>query len=201
MVFEGKTGEISPNEIEKVRSVLQREEGVVFVPKRQLDVFVPDTNIVCKILGERNTESAMKYLLWISNYLTDAIPIADKFVAGSQFKERRKWLTNMTQKFGPSFRKAYPANNQFRVNAMIKPLSSIQFLQMLAKSNQNNEIGLNLQRISEQLDLRVKGKNEEGQKVSKSYNEMETLEEKLEVVHFLEDKFIEVLRMFSSQKI
>lgn len=201
MVSEGKTGEIRPNEIERVRSVLQKEEGVVFMQKRQLDVFAPDTNIVCKIFGEQNTESAMKYLLWISDYLTDAMPIADKFGAGNQFEERRKWLANMTQKFGSSFKKAYPANNQFRVNIMVKPLSSIQFLQVLAKSNQNNEIELNLQRISEQLDLRLKGKNEKGKKVSKSYDEMETPEEKLEVVHFLEDKFVEVLRMFSSQKI
>lgn len=179
----------------EVRSILELQHKVVFLPNSQLIVPSLDENYLEGIVGKEHMEGALRCLSYFRKYVCDCQPIMDKF---NDHAERRKWRREMYEEFGDTFRIVYEEHNQLRINNMDFG-GPISFLSLIAKKRKDNERHGRLVAIGTDLWSKVTGKDiNTGKQIGESYREM-TLGEKLEVVHFNEKGCLEILKMYYSR--
>lgn len=182
-------------ELDRVRVILQEKHGVTFFPKRKLDIPIVNPEKVFEIVGAKNKDDAIAFLTDITTYLSCA-PIGDKF--GTDHRRRREWRGKMRTKFGIAFSLVYEESNQFRANIMVPGLTAIHALVLDATENKKTTLVDNLMTIDDELSFKLTGEDPKtGEKMHKRYDEMESYDEKLDVVHFIEDKFLEVVKLFA----
>lgn len=104
----------------------------------------------------------------------------------------------MTRKYGEPFLDVCYRNNQFRVNKLGFLRVSVYELTDLVEGSQHGNEARRLREIADALHIKLNGEDPATkEKVGPNYDELESLEDKLEVVYFFEDKILEVLRIFS----
>lgn len=179
-------------ELVKVRSILESQHGVVFLPNSQLNIPSLDQNYLERVVGEENMENTLRCLALLSRYMRNCQPITDSF---SDHAERRRWRREMREKFGDAFHIVYEKYNQLRINNMDFG-GPISLLSLIAKKREDSQRYEKLIAIGADLWSKVTGKDiNTNKQIGKNYHEM-TLDEKLEVVRFNEKCCLEILKMY-----
>ena len=190
--FERNLENLPKNRPTKLIKYINRELGLVFFEKRLFHKPEFEDHNLIKLVGESNLVKAKDHLAELSNFL-DYYPVGDKFRDHpTRLKVRdkvRKHLKNENPKFEAYFNLLYVTNNQFNLNCFSPLTNGILFLSLLAENEENAELSNKLKMIYEQL--RVKSNNKDD-----AYDKL-TLKKKLKVIHFYEDKIIEVLKLFA----
>ena len=186
------TESISPGNL---KNILRTDHHVVFFPKRQFEIPQVKDETVTNSFGEKNLKPVMNIVKRLFKYL-DGQPVGDNW--GKNHEERRKWRTKMTLEYGSTFLEVYQDRNQFRVNNLSLVRFSIDHLRDLAEMSDNTNLSRLLSKIYTEIDIKLNGEDPETKrKIGQAYSELETLQDKLEVVHFFEDKILEVLEMLT----
>lgn len=176
---------ISAERIQEVRATLVAQHGVIIFPKRDFEIPSIDKGKLKEVLG-RGGGDCNGILNGMVEYLKcDAV--GDKF--GIDEEARRAWRKEAEEKLGSAFWEVMVDRNQLVQARMSAVVSGPYTLAMLARRNHHPEIADQLILPAGKMLHRVSG--------PQLYNKLERLEDKLKVVHFVEDKSLEVLRMFS----
>lgn len=164
----------------QMRDILQAEHGVIFFPKRDLLIPTIDLQRLTQIVAEGKYEKSLYRTNLIYQFL-DGEAAGDSW--GSDHESRRAWRRKLTEQYGEAFIEVYHAHNQFRVNKISLTRISIDDLGTFVADPQ---ISQGLGSISEELLISMR-----------SYDRIESLDDKLAIVHLHEDKSIEALGMLS----
>jgi len=169
-----------------MKDFLRSEYGLVFFQKRQLKIPRLDYKLLTQKFGESNL-SKIKQVESSFNEFLNGEPIGDSF--GSDHLSRAKWRGQLASQLGNVFLEVYANQNQFAgrnlANVIRKPL----ILSELTKVD--SVLTKRLKEIGQELTAAMQGENISGKK----YNDMESLEEKLEIVHLFEDRIINMLNL------
>ncbi len=175
-----------PLNLAGMKDLLKSEYKLVFFPKRQLEIPRLNYNFITQKFGVSNIDK-IKYVESSFNEFLNGEPIGDNF--GSDHLSRAKWRGGLASKLGKVFLEVYANQNQFAGRNLASVIRNVLILSMSTKNDGNitkyfNEIG-------QELTAAMQGKNILGKK----YNDMESLEEKLEIVHLFEDRIINMLNL------
>jgi len=169
-----------------MKDFLKSEYKLVFFPKRQLKV--PRLNY--KFLTQKFGESKISKIKHVENSFNEFLkgePIGDNF--GSDHSSRAKWRGQLASQLGKVFLEVYADQNQFAGRNLASVIRNAMILSMSTQNDGN--ITKHLEEIGQELTAIMQGKNISGKK----YNDMESLEEKLEIVHLFEDRIINMLNV------
>lgn len=174
-----------------MREILSSQYGVVFFPKRQLQIPALADDKVAQILGKKVGGK----LIRMSGYLKGEA-VGDQW--GSNHEERRRWRAGLYKQFGQPFLECYYNSNQFRMNKLAVVKIDMGELVRDAEKNGQTEIAVHLKKIHSRLTRMLNGEDPEtGKRISRKYNELEDLDDKIKVVHCFEDNIIEAFGLLS----
>jgi hypothetical protein len=181
-------------ELAHVRSALETSYDVVFYQKRPIPIPVPDHKYIAKIVGEESTAAVFSFNA-IASYLKGS-PVGDSF--GTDHEARRTWRSEMIHEFGDSFNTLYTRSNQFRTNLMARGTSAMGALSMYAEEAGSFKVAERLIDIQDKIDMALDGFDpKSGKAIGPSYWDMTSDHEKLPVVYFVEERFLEALNIFT----
>ncbi|MBI2010548.1 MAG: hypothetical protein HYS86_05255 [Candidatus Chisholmbacteria bacterium] len=164
--------------LDQLRSVLETEHNVVFFPKRQLIVPEIDESCLAELVQSGKLEVARENVVEIQRYLGGEA-VGDNW--GSNHDERRKWRGGLATRYGDSFLDLCYWNNQFRLGLIGLTRLSIYGLGWCMRDQGLVE---EFEGIGDTVSDAIKG-----------YKRIESLDEELFVVHFVEDRSIEALAL------
>ncbi len=182
---------------------LKSELGLVVFEKRNLPIPSITFDALVHALGPNGQQSSEKSLKVITSFL-DCLPVGDKF--GSNHKNGREpkrtevniRLYQEDPELAQAYWSFYSTNNQFKESKLSLVNVRIEYLRELAQRNGNQELASKLNDIVLQLEAKLNGKEPGSkEKTNPSYDEIDSLDEKLKIVQFFEDKIIEVLTLLS----
>jgi len=185
--------EIPQSTFDAAWSVLQ-SEGVYILHKRDLVIPNPDLGVVSSVVGVRKVRQAYQKFQIFNDFL-HMYPIADRF--NKDHHARVAWSGVMSKKIGSTvFQRLYEGRNQLRLNILSAPvLALINLCGLINESKQPNVIE-RLNGIEQQISKVFEGYHPvTNQYDGKKYGDRE-LEEKLQVVQFMEDRCIDILNVF-----
>jgi len=182
------------------------ELGLVLFEKRPINVTTPSPEEIVRVFGDGKAQKAEQHLAVLTFFL-EGVPIGDKF--GSNHTERKEKLKSVdtrlqelrekdpiAEKVTNQFHMFYRDQNQFRGNSLYSVLLGVQNLMRLA--TENGQLFSRLGAIYHELyknftgvDLKTK------EKVGPSYYKIDSLDEKLKIVHLFEDKIVETLSLLA----
>ena len=177
------TESISP---EIMKDILKTEHGIIFFPKRPLEIPKLSEEKILSLFGEENREHVAFYIDVLLNFL-HGTPIGDEW--GKNHDDRRRWCNTMFQKYGSVFTGLYEDGNQFRVNVLSVVSTSRQILSMLAEETGSDDLVKSLAQIAKETGTELKKYPD--------YRELESHEEKLEIVHLYEDEALKILQLLT----
>lgn len=163
---------------DQLRRVLETEHGIVFFPKRPLIVPEVDSDRLAELALPGKIDLALENIDDVQRYL-EGEAVGDGW--GSNHGARRKWRAQLILRYGEPFLDLYYRNNQFRGNRLGLTRLSIRDLGSCMRDQQLTEA---FGELGNQVSLAIRG-----------YNGIEALEDKLVVVHFIEDRSIEALEL------
>ncbi|GEM_PF-2660010 len=186
----------TPSRREQIKQILEAKHGIIFYPKA-VDHTIPEPNAayVISIVGNDNLMRVRDALLYFQWYAVNCSAVGDGF--GADHIARRVWRAEMIKEFGQDFKEIYMDNNQLRVNNMDfgRPIS---ILTQIALACGDLDRYKKLSAIGAQMWSKVTGRDPNTyEKVGKNYAEMESMDEKLNVVAFNITKCKEVLGLYS----
>jgi len=128
-------------------------------------------------------------------------PIGDRF--GINHEERAKKASEILKRLSTDntelanfFTKIYISENQLTLNNLFGVTLSINALAMLAEKTDLPELAKKLNHYEKELVGQLNGQDSQtAEKKGKSFNEIESPEEKFEITKQFEDKIIEVLKL------
>ncbi len=170
----------------QLREILKEQYGVIFFPKRTLKIPIIDETKLKKLVGEKRLGPTKERLRTLLLFLHSEA-VGDSF--GSDHKSRVNWVNEMFDIYGEPFLELHQKNNQFRLNILSYPILTIVNLSYLVKNQDIKQMLLDIEReLGDAIN---------GSLTGRSYNDTDSLEDKLKVVHFFEDKTIEVLGLMN----
>lgn len=171
-------------------------EGVYVLLKRELIIPTPNPLYVAQIVGVRRVRRVYQEFSVFTDFL--AMPsIADRF--NKDHRARVAWSGEMIKQIGrAAFEQLYWRRNQLRLNVLSYPAMAMGDLVDLIRKPKHLDIIDKLARIN----ARVVGVFEGYHPVTggydgKDYGQRE-LEEKWQVVQFMEDRCIDALALFAN---
>lgn len=178
-----------------LRDILTSDYGVIFFPKRPLDVpHLLEDQILSKFKPE-NSELVIESVNDLQEFLQSQA-VGDNF--GNDHEARRKWRAAMTSQFGDTFSELYQRNNQFRGNSLSLVKMGIKDLSNCARKNNNIQLADALQQIWRDVSIKYNGKDPvTGEKKGMGYNELVSLEDKYVIVQLFEDKALKTLSLLT----
>lgn len=144
-------------------------QGVKIFPKRELNI--PEVN-----LSRLSTQGEF-FVGRLVNFL-HGVPMGDEM----DHDTRRAWRHQMWEQYGEIFGQIYEEKNQFRMNVMARPIVAMQLLAKEALKNHQWE-GVAMEAIAQKVLEKFKDLNYDSQ----------PLEEKLKIIHYLEDHILQFL--------
>lgn len=163
------------------RAFLSQEYGIIFFPKRKLDIpVVEEANLVGKV-AKRREHTTMTYVGYLNEFIK-AEAIGDSF--GSRDEKRHNLTDMLEKKFGKQgkdFSTLYHKANQFRFNELYSLCITLNNIaERLVKPTDRQVCERKAQKLETLID---------------NYQDIESIQKKLTIVHKFEDACIEVLRM------
>ncbi len=179
----------------QMREILESDHGVVFHPKRKLDIpSIPDSRLK-DLVGAGKLEAAKLSLDLIKQY-AESEAVSDQW--GNRHEERRTWRSEMALEYGDPFLDVYYWNNQLRVNLSSLVRLDINDLGEYTRETGNDNVADRLEEIAVEIRKKMTGEDPDtGEKAGRGYHQMD-LDEKLAFVHLLEDRIVEAFNLFSS---
>lgn len=163
---------------QQFREILVIEHGLIFFPKRSLVIPDIETSQLEKFVASNNQDHAMYEIAILTRYLKGEA-VGDGW--GNDHDGRRVWRINLYRQFGEPFLELYYYTNQFRMNNIALARLSIMDLGRLVRDASQKEQFIHL--------------GEEASWAMDGYNTIENLNDKLKVVHVIEDKAIEAINL------
>lgn len=180
-IFRKLTQQSIPSE--ELKQVLQNKHGVVFFPKRDLEIpKIPDEKI-SSLVGDKNLVDVQKLIQYLVEFLGGQA-VGDKW--GKNHDGRMEWTEAMAQKYGSGFVDLYHENNQFRGNSLSVTRFTIDILRESLEICGHHNLADKLKKIHQEMSTRLQ-----------NYNQLESLDDKLKVVQFFEDKILETLQLLT----
>lgn len=170
-----------------MRTILQTEYGIIYFPKRPFRIPAIDQIKLRSLVGDKSLDDAKGYITYLVHYVR-GYAATDSF--GSNHDKRRAWIHSMNRQYGKPFLQAYDMHNQFRGSQL--GLTNLAVRQ-LATFVHDSQLRPRLSAIGQELVDAVIGT-----KTGKRYNDIDSVQEKLAIVHLYEDRSLEVIRMFTS---
>lgn len=177
--------------------ILKTEYEIIFPPKREFVAPTVPNDHLRILVGESGFDSAITYLDAFQDYLGYQA-VGDQW--GSKHEARRNWRGQMALKYGDIFLDVYYNKNQLRLNNMTFVRLSADGLSRLLRNAGKNALADKIKGVADKIYGKTTGEDRKTkEKVGPSYNELESLDDKLAIVHSYEDGILEILRMFSPQ--
>jgi hypothetical protein len=108
---------------------------------------------------------------------------------GKNQSGRLEWISAMRKRYGNDFSDLYHIqDNQFRGNVLAFARVALDHLLTSIRDNGQTALATNLEQILREIKESYKNSH---------YNEQESLQEKLKLVHLFEDKIIEALQLLT----
>lgn len=181
----------------EIMKTLEDKYEIVFYPRRDLCVPKIPRARLQDIFGEKADK--VEFLIGVlTEFVEKDQAFADQF--GTEHLERRKWEAEMAKTLGPHFQEMCE-RNQFGLNHLMNIMSVIYQLPGLAGQSQlknKEEASTTLREAYNDLYVKLRGFHPEtDEKVGKAYGEIESPDEKIKIVHFFEEKALEVMQLFA----
>ena len=188
--------EIPQDGLDAAWNILQ-SEGVHILPKRNLVIPKPNSAKVFSTVGVRKVHQAREMFQVFDDFIHMS-SIADKF--NKDHHARVAWSGVMSQRVGETvFKRLYEERNQLRLNVLSVPVLALVNLIGLINRSKHPEIVERLNEVEEQISDVFTGYHPVTHKYDgKKYSDRE-LEEKLQVVQFMEDRCIDILNVFTKR--
>lgn len=205
-------GDFTPEETRSFTEILKKDPHIKFLEKRNLVIPKVTDEKVVDIFG---TNEGVKVAIGYIKDFMQAVPIADDFT--NHREGRNGWRKVMLETHGRRFFDFYNLYNQLRICNLQSPLGYTEFLSRLAHSEKYNPFFERLKRTHAELMSAITGhpvsveitdgdqdkvltidaKSQLGD--AKDYDSRD-LEGRLKVVHFFEDKVLDILKEISGEQ-
>ena len=195
--------QLTEEKFSSVMEFLHSELGLVVFKKRSLAIPTPSP-IGLKMVEDNDGRGRSERSLGILKSFLEGVAVGDKF--GNNHANGREpargaiyvRLKVEDEKLAEAFWSFYSTNNQFKLNKLSMVVIRTQTLSELAEENGNHKLALRLAVITNQLGAEIHGTDIETQKkIKPSYDETDSIEDKLKIVQFFEDKIIEAINLLS----
>lgn len=172
---------------------------LIVFEKRAIEAPQVDLDYVRSLVGEKDFKFALSAIENLKRFLVVASPIGDQF--GADHPSRRTWRKKNSsldrlERESEVYRRYRGSQNQFRANTLHGARISIESLACYIKKDET--VYEKLENISQSLFDRFNGLDPKTkERVAPHYNEIESLHQKLEIVHFYEDQVVAALNLLS----
>lgn len=164
-------------------------KGVIFFPRRNLIIPTFSDVQLYSHFNSGHITDIRENVFEIRKFLSGQA-VGDSF--GKDHLSRRVWRQKMYTQFGEVFQKVYSDNNQFRGNFLgLVRLDILDFAQYASDPDQSQCFENIGHYLTQALNNGLLSNG-------RIYNEIESLDEKLRIVHAFEDKAIEALQLIAN---